>query len=61
MKPQEVDWFRVQKLILASFRGTAIAPEDQTYLQDAHKADKNKYAELGQLVRDAERRRVRMH
>ena len=50
----EVDWIRVERLMLKSFTGGGVTPEEQEFLEGAWKLDKTRYAALSRSVRRKE-------
>lgn len=54
LKKSEVDWARVEKLALQSFRGRGLSHEETAYITAAYKADPQRYGEVTERRKNEE-------
>ena len=57
-KRREVEWYKIEQIMLKSFTGGALSETEQALARAAHKADPKEYRELHtRIVRDEIARR----
>lgn len=57
---ETIDWNRLERIMLRSFRGEHLSDEDNDLCQQAFNADPEQYAQHHKAVKEEEIRRIRM-